>query len=242
MRVAPTVRYPLTEYTLKTPAMLRPLALLCAATAGSLLLAGCGDSTLEYSSYDSGLSAAEKFGGPGGGLPGDGGGPGGGLPGDGGGPGGGLPGDGGGPGGGPGGPGGPGGGPGGPGGGLPGDGGGPGGGLPGGDTGDTGGFTFTSADVQSILDDNCSGCHIGGGSSGGLTLDDVNDSVNDPSDDIPSMDRIEPGDADNSYIWLKLNNTHTAAGGSGGDMPPSGALASDDLSVIETWIEEGAPE
>ena len=111
------------------------------------------------------------------------------------------------------------------------------------DTGDTGGgFTYTSADVQAIFDADCAGCHVGGASSGGMNIDDINTAVDSPSNDIPSMDRIEPGDTANSYIYLKLTGAHTAAGGSGSTMPLGGSMSTSDLAVIETWILEGAPE
>ena len=54
------------------------------------------------------------------------------------------------------------------------------------------------------------------------------------------MDVIEPSDTANSYLWLKLKGTHTAAGGSGVQMPKSGSISSADLTTIETWITEGA--
>lgn len=57
-----------------------------------------------------------------------------------------------------------------------------------------------------------------------------------PADQLP-MNLIEPGDPSKSYLWLKLNNTHKAAGGKGEPMPyadwPS---ASEDLAMIEEYI------
>ena len=100
------------------------------------------------------------------------------------------------------------------------------------------------ADIQSIWNAECgAACHLGSSSSGGISLQDGYTSmVGVASKDIPSMALVEPGDLDGSYLWLKLNNTHLSAGGSGGIMPKSGALPSSDLAIIETWILEGAVE
>ena len=54
------------------------------------------------------------------------------------------------------------------------------------------------------------------------------------------MNYIEPGYPDRSYIWLKLNNRQTAAGGTGRSMPTSGPLSQADLDTIESWILQGA--
>ena len=64
--------------------------------------------------------------------------------------------------------------------------------------------------------------------------------MNKASSQLSKMDRIEPGDTANSYLWLKLQGTHTAAGGSGAQMPKSGSISATDLATIETWITEGA--
>jgi hypothetical protein len=114
----------------------------------------------------------------------------------------------------------------------------------GGETG--GGDTATPAtsfrtSVLPIFQRNCQRCH---GTSGGLDLSDRNafaSLVNVPATQLRSMDRVEPGNASRSYLWLKLDNTHVAAGGSGGRMP-STALPSGDLSTIERWIVDGAAE
>jgi TctA family transporter len=42
------------------------------------------------------------------------------------------------------------------------------------------------------------------------------------------------------YLWAKLNGQQVAAGGSGGRMPPGGALGAGDLTLIEDWITAGA--
>lgn len=62
-----------------------------------------------------------------------------------------------------------------------------------------------------------------------------------PSHDLPDMNRVEPGQPARSYLWLKVNDAHLAAGGRGDRMPPTGPGLSDELKgVILAWIELGA--
>jgi hypothetical protein len=92
-------------------------------------------------------------------------------------------------------------------------------------------------DVQAIFDNRCSGCHVGG-ALGGLSLDKGADEiVSVPALELPSMNRIEPGDPSQSYLWLKLTDQHEQAGGSGGAMPLGGnMLPQGELDTIEAWI------
>ena len=63
-----------------------------------------------------------------------------------------------------------------------------------------------------------------------------------PSEDVPALNRIEPGDPDASYAWLKINGLHRGQGGAGSRMPPTGnPLPDDQKAVIRAWIEDGAP-
>jgi hypothetical protein len=57
-----------------------------------------------------------------------------------------------------------------------------------------------------------------------------------------SLNRVEPGQLVESYLWHKLRRTHLcpAASGEGDGMPPSSIIAEDDLLAIETWICCGA--
>jgi len=107
---------------------------------------------------------------------------------------------------------------------------------------DVGNETTTAADVQLVVNARCASCHTTG-SSGGMTMGTNNvwaATVNVPSTQASGMDRIEPGDPDNSYIWRKIEGTQAAAGGSGSQMPFGGSLNSADRDVWETWILEGA--
>ncbi len=98
------------------------------------------------------------------------------------------------------------------------------------------------ADIQPIWTASCS-CHISGGdgtmSAPYLTLNDgmsLDELVAVDSTQLAGMARVTAGDPSNSYLWLKLNNIHLDAGGSGNVMPPAGMLAQDDLDKIEAWI------
>ena len=108
---------------------------------------------------------------------------------------------------------------------------------------DEGTFTL-GADIQPIWDDSCAygGCHTGSRPSAGLDLSSGAADTNDvPSTQVPTMDRIEPGDTALSYLWHKLQGTQATVGGGGNDMPDGGALPPDKLDMIEAWIVDGAP-
>ena len=60
------------------------------------------------------------------------------------------------------------------------------------------------------------------------------------SSDVPSMNRVEPFDPQNSYLWHKLNGTMTSVGGTGSQMPKTGSLTTTELALIEQWIVDGA--
>ena len=61
---------------------------------------------------------------------------------------------------------------------------------------------------------------------------------------VPDLNLVEPGDADASYLWHKLNNTHEQVGGEGGCMPYllCTSLTQKQLDSIESWIVAGALE
>jgi hypothetical protein len=63
--------------------------------------------------------------------------------------------------------------------------------------------------------------------------------VNVPSTEKPSLDRIEPSDPDNSYLYLKVIGDSSI---SGVRMPRGGAMLSQNLlDLLRDWIERGAP-
>jgi hypothetical protein len=62
------------------------------------------------------------------------------------------------------------------------------------------------------------------------------------STEDPSELRVKAGAPDQSYILAKLNGTQVAAGGSGAQMPYNQPpLSSAQISLIQQWISEGAP-
>jgi hypothetical protein len=88
-----------------------------------------------------------------------------------------------------------------------------------------------------------SGCHSGGTASfsGGQNLEAANahaNIVNVSSTEKPGVMRVQPGDAENSYLYQKITG---APGIVGAPMPLAGGpLAAADIERIELWIEQGA--
>lgn len=65
-----------------------------------------------------------------------------------------------------------------------------------------------------------------------------NNLVNVPSSVKSNIDRVEPGDPDNSYLIQKLEG---AAGIVGTRMPQGGPfLSTEQVAVIREWIQNGA--
>lgn len=99
---------------------------------------------------------------------------------------------------------------------------------------------------NSVFGPICSGCHSGptsGNLPSGMNLSSAAAShaalVNVQSLQVASLDRVEPTDADNSYLIRKLE------GGPGiiGDRMPQGGPFLDQATIdmIRQWIDEGAP-
>jgi hypothetical protein len=90
----------------------------------------------------------------------------------------------------------------------------------------------------------CTPCHVNGSSNGGLNLDKYTNIVNRVSNDVATMDRIEPFDTNNSYLWHKLSGTQLLVGGAGLQMPRDGPpfLTVDQMALVESWINTGALE
>jgi CHRD domain/Bacterial Ig domain len=103
------------------------------------------------------------------------------------------------------------------------------------------------ASIQSsVFGPLCSGCHTGptGGTlPGGMNLTSAANSyaalVGVPSIQVPAMDRVEPGDPDNSYLIRKLEG---GPGITGTRMPQGGPFLNQaEIDEIRSWIAEGAP-
>ncbi len=108
-----------------------------------------------------------------------------------------------------------------------------------------GGSSATFSAVQSqIFTASCafSGCHGGSSPSQGMNLSQgmaYANIVGVPSSQQPSLDRIEPNEPEESYLYLKVTNDSSI---SGGRMPPGGGpLAQDLIDLLRDWIERGAP-
>lgn len=109
----------------------------------------------------------------------------------------------------------------------------------------TGGGNGTlTPDLQSIQDNVftpiCTACHVGASAPVGLRLDAANSYnmlVGIPSVEVPSIQRVAPGDPNNSYIIQKLEGTAAV----GAQMPFGGpALSASTIQVIRQWIAQGA--
>ena len=82
-------------------------------------------------------------------------------------------------------------------------------------------------------------CHSGANPPANLNLEAANSHamlVGMPSTQDPGIQLVAAGSPDMSYLIQKLEGT----AGSGGRMPPSGALDQADIDVIRQWITDGA--
>jgi hypothetical protein len=100
-----------------------------------------------------------------------------------------------------------------------------------------------NSQIQPIFNANCAfvGCHGGSNPQQGMNLQSgqsYSNIVNVPSNEVPSLDRIEPFDSDNSYLYLKIIG---APGIVGEQMPRGGTpLPEATTDLIAQWINEGA--
>jgi hypothetical protein len=89
-----------------------------------------------------------------------------------------------------------------------------------------------------IFTPQCSSCHGGASPSAGLDLSTANSSfaglVNVVSVGNPPIDRVEPNDADGSYLIMKME------GNAGLVMPPTGMLSQTLIDDVRFWIDSGA--
>ena len=107
-----------------------------------------------------------------------------------------------------------------------------------------GAVSFT-AQIQPILTATCAGCHSPGGAAdlAGIVVQLTEDVsydllVNQPSVQQPELTLVVPGDSTASLLYLKVSS----------DSPPVGErmprflppLSSADLTLIRSWIDEGA--
>jgi hypothetical protein len=96
--------------------------------------------------------------------------------------------------------------------------------------------------VLPILMRECSYCHMREDNYGYLVIEGAqswSNLVNVPASELPAMNRVEPGNPEQSYLWLKLSGKFIEAGGSGWAMPFNPMLAAD-KAIVHDWIEQGA--
>lgn len=105
--------------------------------------------------------------------------------------------------------------------------------------------SVTLAELQTtVFTPLCSGCHSGGGAALPSIMDLSSTSatfaslVGVASLEVPALQRVQAGNADNSYLIDKLEGTQTV----GGRMPLFGApLDQATIDQVRAWINAGAP-
>jgi hypothetical protein len=106
-------------------------------------------------------------------------------------------------------------------------------------------ITFSSS-VQPIFTRNCAfatGCHAGSDPQQGMDLSAghaYSNIVNVPSMQVPRLFRVAPGDADSSYLALKIQGKAGLVGGVGTRMPLGGSLSQAQIDTVVGWIKAGA--
>ncbi|MBW8846409.1 MAG: hypothetical protein JF607_15705 [Burkholderiales bacterium] len=105
----------------------------------------------------------------------------------------------------------------------------------------SGPMTASFSSIQShVFTPICTACHAGGAAPQGLRLDASNSFamlVGAASAEVPSLKRVAPGDAANSYLIHKLEG-HSAVGAR---MPFGGPyLDANTIGLIRQWIDNGA--
>lgn len=107
--------------------------------------------------------------------------------------------------------------------------------------GASGPLTASFDSIQAnVFEQVCEHCHSGANAPAGLRLDAANSYamlVGIASVERPSILRVAPGDANNSYLIQKLEGTAGV-----GERMPAGlpALPQSDINIIRQWITDGA--
>ncbi len=103
-----------------------------------------------------------------------------------------------------------------------------------------------SCDVQPIFTANCalSGCHAAPNPAEGQNLSAgqaFGNTVNVPSQQVARLFRVEPGNADSSYLVIKIEGEAGQVGGMATQMPLGMApLSRAQIDTIRSWIDAGA--
>jgi len=113
-----------------------------------------------------------------------------------------------------------------------------------------GGTVSFANDVQPIFSGSCafSGCHgTSNANPGGKPMvlasgQAYNNIVGVFSVELTTMQRIQAGQPNNSYLIHKIQGSHQSVGGSGGRMPLGSApLSQAQIDLIRSWVANGAP-
>lgn len=96
---------------------------------------------------------------------------------------------------------------------------------------------YSQGEVQALFESRCTPCHVSQ-SSGSLSLspDFTTTTVDVPSGQS-SLDRIEPGSRDLSYLFHKVAGTQSSVSGSGSQMPPSNPLGAIEMERLGRYID-----
>ena len=101
-----------------------------------------------------------------------------------------------------------------------------------------------SKDIAPVLKTRCASCHLTGKEAGNIALHPAAAYANlvKVKSTGAALARVAPGAPDKSYLMLKLDGTHLAAGGKGVRMPMAAApLDAATLDRFRAWIKAGAP-
>ena len=118
-------------------------------------------------------------------------------------------------------------------------------------TGPSGGGVVSFAnDVQPILSGSCafSNCHGTNANPSAKPMvltsgQAYSNIVGVSSAELPSMQRIQAGQPNSSYLIHKIQGTHLTVGGSGSRMPLGVApLSQARIDLIRSWVANGAPQ
>lgn len=110
----------------------------------------------------------------------------------------------------------------------------------------SGAVTADFASIQAnVFTPICAPCHAGASAPEGMQLTaDTSYSmiVSTPSQEVPSLDRIQPGDPDDSYLVQKIEGL-AAVGAQMPDGCPATqpCLDAATIAAIRQWVSQGAP-
>ena len=95
------------------------------------------------------------------------------------------------------------------------------------------GSNSLQTEIQQLINQQCGNCH-GSIFPDGLT--DITSAICRSSQQVRSMNLIEPGDAQNSYLYHKVANSFMSVGGRGTQMPQGGSWSPDDVDRLAEYI------